>query len=122
MINRIIVEHVGCEDKMDFKKIFGKDENGWRGQLINLNVQEHLQSFCDLLNPFFKSVTIQNGFWETCYAEHGISELLCYTPTIRNYDEIADQHLFKIACKSFQCPQGIKLFQNRVLIHAKNPA
>lgn len=116
----VIIEHIGCEDKINFKKIFGKDKDGWRGQFINFNAEEYLQSYYDMFNPLFRSVTIKNGFWKTYYTEQGILELLKFTPTIRNFDEITDHDYFKMACEKFKCQQGIGLTQNRILIHAKN--
>lgn len=115
----IIIEHVGCEDKIEFKKIFGMDQNGWRGQFLDFHTNEFLQLFYERLIPDFQSVSISNGFWDTCYTEQGIQELLLYTPMIRNYDKISDQNHFEEACKIFKCQQGIKLRQNRVLVHAK---
>lgn len=117
----VIIEHVGCEDKIAFKKIFGKDDQGWRGQLINYNQLQYLQSFYELLNPLFESVSINNGFWKTKYNEKGILELLKFTPTIRNFNEITDHYFFKHACEKFNTQEGIELIQNRILIHAKSP-
>jgi ubiquinone/menaquinone biosynthesis C-methylase UbiE len=117
----VIIEHIGCEDKIDFKILFGKDENGWRGQFIDFNSDEYIQSFYDLLAPLFESVTITKGFWKTFYTEQGILELLKFTPTIRNFNETTDRNYFKMACELFKCEEGIGLTQNRILIHAKNP-
>ncbi len=117
----VIIEHIGCEDKLAFKTLFGKDENGWRGQFINYSPVEYIQSYYDLLNPLFESVKIKEGYWETYYTEKGILELLKFTPTIRNFNEVIDYNYFKMACDLFKSQEnGIALTQNRILIHAKN--
>src|SRR3990167_8097394 len=115
----VIIEHIGCEDKKDFKIHFGKDRNGWRGQFINHQKDEYLQFYYDLFNYFFDSVSIKNGFWKTYYTKQGILELLRFTPTIRNFNLATDDMLLEKACKTFKYPKGIALTQNRILIYAQ---
>lgn len=117
----VIVEHIGCEDKKDFKVFFGKDKDGWRGQFINCQVDRYIQSFIDMFREYFEFVTIKNGFWKTYYTEQGILDLLQYTPTINNFNLYTDIDHVKNACDTFRRPKGIELTQNRILIHAKNP-
>lgn len=116
----VIVEHIGCEDKKDFKIIFGKDEHGWRGQFLEYNKEEYLQSFYKQFSHFFDSVSITNGFWRTHYSNEGILELLQFTPTIRNFSMDADFPVLQKSLDKFKTSQGIPLIQNRILIHAKN--
>lgn len=117
----VIVEHIGCEDKKDFKILFGKDQDGWRGQFINYERDAYLKHYHDTISEFFDSVTIQNGFWNTYYTEQGILELLKFTPTIRNFNQITDNSALKSAYNIFKRLGGIVLTQNRILIHAKKP-
>lgn len=117
----VIVENVGCEDKKDFKILFGKDQDGWRGQFINYQQDEYLKYYRDMFCDYFASVSIANGFWKTYYTEQGILELLRFTPTIRNFDQITDNSALKSAYKIFKCERGIVLTQNRILINAQKP-
>ncbi len=116
----IIVEHIGCEDKKDFKYIFGKDSLGWRGQFLEFNEKEYIKNFFDLFSAYFNKVFIKNGFWKTTYTKKGILKLLKHTPTIRNYNYYLDKQFIKKALENFKTHQGITLIQNRVLIHATN--
>ena len=116
----VIVEHIGCEDKKDFKLIFGKDVDGWRGQFLDFQKEEYLQSFYKQFSQHFDSVLITNGFWRTHYSKEGVLELLQFTPTIRNFSMDADFHILQTSLDKFRTSQGITLVQNRILIHAKN--
>lgn len=117
----LIVEHVGCEDKKDFKTFFGKDEEGWRGQFLNYSLMNYIESYQTLFNNYFETVEIINGYWFTFYTEQGIIELLQHTPTIRNFNKDNDKNNMISAINKFKTPKGIRLQQNRVLIYAKNP-
>jgi ubiquinone/menaquinone biosynthesis C-methylase UbiE len=81
----VIVEHIHCEDKKDFKLLFGKDEEGWRGQFLNYLKDNYITHYKDMFSEFFSVVTIQEDYWDTFYTPQGLSELLHFTPTIRNY-------------------------------------
>jgi len=116
----VIIEHIGCEDKKDFKLFFGKDDEGWRGQFLEHQKDEYLDSFYRLFIQYFDHVSIENGFWRTYYNFQGIQELLQFTPTIRNFSFDTDAHFLEKAVIEFSTPQGIGLIQNRLLIHAKN--
>lgn len=117
----VIVEHIGCEDKKKFKELFGKDENGWRGQFINYSTNDYIKMYQELFEKYFNHVTIINGYWNTHYSLQGIEELLKYTPSIRNYNEQKDAGAVKQAYQLFKTQSGITLQQNRILIHAKSP-
>lgn len=116
-----IIEHIGCEDKKDFKILFGKDELGWRGQFIEFEKDEYLSHYYSMFDSYFSDISIQNGFWKTRYTKQGILELLKFTPTIRNFDAEKDTAALERGYEIFKCPNGISLVQNRILIHAKNP-
>lgn len=116
----VIIEHIGCEDKKAFKILFGKDKEGWRGQYLNDEKNNFLESYRKMFTPFFKNVSLHNGFWNTFYTETGILELLTYTPTIRGFNPCLDKHAIKNALEKFQTPQGIRLQQNRILLRAQN--
>lgn len=115
-----VIENIGCEDKIEFKQLFGKDSEGWRGQLIDYKKNDYIEYFYTAFGKFFKNVTIKNGFWYTYYTPTGLLELLKNTPTIRNFNIENDGHVLEKAMKLFSTPMGIRLQQNRVLIHAKN--
>jgi hypothetical protein len=115
-----IIEHIGCEDKKDFKLLFGKDSKGWRGQFLEYEKENYLQMYYARFSEFFTKVTIKNGFWNTLYTPEGLVELLQYSPTIRNFNEISDDIFVRQAIAEFSTPNGINLQQNRILIHAKN--
>ncbi len=117
---KVIIEHVGGEDKLTFKKFFGKDSNGWRGQFLNYIKNEHLDNLHQLLKKYFKNVTIKNGYWQTYYTKKGLLDLLYFTPTIRNFNFKKDYRALEKAIKHHQTSQGILLTQNRILIHANN--
>jgi ubiquinone/menaquinone biosynthesis C-methylase UbiE len=116
----VIIEHIGCEDKKELKILFGKDKDGWRGQFIEFQPDEYLQSYQNKFKSF-NFVSIKNGFWRTHYTEQGLLDLLRFTPTIRNFNESSDNQAVKNAFSFFKKPQGIELTQNRILIHAKKP-
>ena len=116
----LIAEHIGCEDKVAFKKFFGKDIHGWRGQFLNYNKNEFLNNFHKTLTEYFKVVSVSNGFWETFYTREGLLELLNFTPTIRNFDFQKDIEYLNKAINQHNTINGILLTQNRVLIYAKN--
>lgn len=116
----IIIEHIGCEDKKDFKKLFGKDNMGWRGQLIEYGKDEYLNLLAKDFSQYFEYVSIQNGFWNTYYTIEGLKQLLLNTPTIRNYQKESDKENFDTAIALFSTEKGIKLTQNRILIYARN--
>ena len=115
----VVIEHIGCEDKKEFKFLFGKDKDGWRGQFIKFQREEYLQYYQNIFNKLFDSVSIQNGYWNTSYTEQGLLDLLKFTPTIRNFDLNRDESALKYAIKIFNTPNGIELTQNRILIYAK---
>lgn len=117
----VIVEHIGCEDKKDFKILFGKDHEGSRGQFIDFKKEDYLKYYHDMFYNLFDTVSIQNGYWKTYYTEQGILELLKFTPTIRNFDIEKDIEALRKGYTLFQSTQGIVLTQNRILIHAKIP-
>lgn len=116
-----IVEHVGCEDKKKFKEYFGKDEDGWRGQLLHYHKDDYVGILQNWFEQFFSEVTVTDGTWNTYYTESGINSLLRNTPTIRGYSEQLDCKNTMSAINDLKTPRGIKITQNRVLIHAKNP-
>lgn len=114
----VIIEDIGCEDKKEFKILFGKDKEGWRGQNLNYEKNNFLESYRQMFTQFFKKVSLCNGFWNTFYTETVILELLTCTPTIRAFHPHLDEAAIKNALEKFQTPQGIKLQQNRILICA----
>lgn len=116
----VVIEHIGCEDKKDFKIMFGKDDEGWRGQFLDFQKEAYLESFDQAFHHYFNSVTIKNGFWRTHYSEEEILGLLQYTPTIRNFNVDRDCLALQTAIDYCKTDQGITLMQNRILIHAKN--
>jgi SAM-dependent methyltransferase len=116
----VIVEHINCEDKKDFKLLFGKDKDGWRGQFINHTKANYIAHYYNLFSEFFNEVTIKDGSWDTLYTHQGLTELLHYTPTIRNYNDQQDEASLKKAIQLFKTSQGIKLTQSRLLIKARN--
>lgn len=117
---KVIIEYIGCEDKMQFKKYFGKDENGWRGQLLNEKLDSYLTYFHDMFSDFFETVHIENGYWNTFYSKEGLIKLLNNTPTIRDFSP-KDYQFLDQAIKDFMTTDGIKLQQNRILIYAEHP-
>jgi len=116
----VIIEHPSCEDKKNFKLLFGRDKEGWRGQYLNDEKEHFLDNYLKIFKKFFREVTIQNGFWNTFYTEQGILELLEYTPAIRGFNKTLDAQTIENGIKQFHTENGIRLEQNRILICAKN--
>lgn len=116
----LIIEYPGCEDKKEFKELFGKDSDGWRGQFINYKRDEFIDIFYKTYKRYFNYIEIKNGFWNTYYTSNGIIELLKYTPTIRNFDLVKDKKALEFAIETFMTPHGIRLKQNRILMYATN--
>lgn len=116
----IFIEWIGCEDKVDFKSFFPDDEHGPRGQYMEFQLRKFIENLYISFEQHFEFVEIKNGYWETFYSENGLIQLLSHTPTIRNFDLNKDKTYLENAIQRFQTNNGIKLTQNRVLIHAKN--
>lgn len=118
-----INETFGCEDKLEFKKAFGKDREGnWRGQLISVNNNTCMHRYKrDLLQQHFGEIAITNGFWNTYYTQQGLLELCEFTPTISGFDRDKDRDHFNDATQKLMTEKGIKIKQNRLLIIAKKP-
>ncbi|OGT34960.1 MAG: hypothetical protein A3F11_06315 [Gammaproteobacteria bacterium RIFCSPHIGHO2_12_FULL_37_14] len=116
----VIIEHIGSEDKKEFKILFGKDSKGWRGQFIGYQRKSYLFHYFELFFDIFNIVSIENGYWQTYYTEEGLLQLLKFTPTIRNFDIIKDRKALDKAIARMNTPHGILLTQNRILIYAKN--
>lgn len=117
---KIIIEYIGCQDKIQFKKYFGKDNQGWRGQLIDETPESYIDNFKNMFSKFFETVRIENGYWNTFYSKEGLIKLLNNTPTIRNFSE-KDHKILDHAINELITPHGIKLQQNRILIYAERP-
>ncbi|MFO1259413.1 MAG: methyltransferase domain-containing protein [Gammaproteobacteria bacterium] len=117
----VLIELLGCEDKKDFKLFFGADGNGLRGQYLNFKSEEYVSNIYERFQKFFRSVSIQNGFWNTCYSQKGILKLLANTPTIRGYNYQHDKINIKNAIQGLSTPSGIKIKQNRMLLYATDP-
>ncbi|SRR5579883_665069 len=116
----VIIEHIGCEDKKEFKLLFGKDEQGWRGQFLDYQKDEFLDSFYKKFSLLFNSVSITEGYWRTLYSPDGLLELLKFTPTIRNFNLNSDIPIFQKWLAQLENKEKIPLIQNRILIKAKN--
>ncbi len=118
-----INETIGCEDKLEFKKAFGKDmEGNWRGQLISVDNNTRMHRYKrDLLQQHFEKIAITNGFWNTYYTEQGLLQLCEFTPTISGFDRDKDRYIFNDITQKLVTEKGIKIKQNRLLIIAKKP-
>lgn len=116
----VFIEWIGCEDKIDFKSFFPDDDHGPRGQYVQFRLNVFIKNLYTAFEKYFNFVEVKNGYWETFYSKHGLIELLSHTPTIRSFDFHKDKSYLENAIQKFQTNNGIKLTQNRVLIHAKN--
>ncbi len=116
-----ILEYVGCEDKKSFKRFFGKDTLGWRGQFLEHEPEAFLATCKQAFLPYFGQVRLQNGHWRTFYTRKGVEMLLQYTPTIRHYNYHADQESLEKAINACTKNGRICLAQNRVLLYAQHP-
>lgn len=115
-----INETIGCEDKLEFKRVFGKDANGhWRGQRMLLDNATFIHQLRTLLEPRFQEINIANGFWETYYTPQGLLELCECTPTISEFNVEKDKPSFDAVINRLMTEKGIKLMQNRLLITAR---
>jgi SAM-dependent methyltransferase len=115
----MILEHIGCEDKKDFKLLFGSDEYGLRGQFIDFEKEQYIDMLYSSFSEFFHKVVIKEGYWNTFYTYQGLLELLSHTPTIRNYNKNDTITLDNFVQKNNK--QGlIELTQNRILIYASD--
>lgn len=118
----LIIEHLGCQDKYSLKKYFD-DQNSSekRGQYLEYNNQQQLINIEEEFYKYFNIVEIKNGFWKTAYTHDGIRELLKYTPTIKNYNEVSDYEKLACALKElteYSSERKVILEQNRILIIA----
>ena len=115
-----IVERVGDHDKHKLKKLFGKDEKGWRGYLYtdDENSTPMKDIYTAEFSRFFRNVTVQNGFWKTYYTPKNLIKLLKHAPTVRDFNKDTDQEFIETAIKEFNTEKGIEIIQNRLLICA----
>ncbi len=114
-----ILEKIGDRDKWSFKKEFGFDEEGLRGQFSNLPAGERAKEYKGEFGEIFSDVTVQNGFWETYYSMEGLLLLLEQTPTIRRFDRENDIEALQRIQRKYSTPEGLKTTQNRILIVAR---
>lgn len=115
----VIIESVGCRDKEKLKRFFGKDDEGWRGQFLEYEIEKFLETLNQDFSPHFDKVSIKNGYWETFYEPAGIMALLKNTPTIRNYNEQKDKHALDTALSNLTKEGKITLLQNRTMLYAE---
>ncbi len=113
-----IVEKIGDRDKWDFKILFGKDSEGFRGQFCDYSKGERAIEYKNEFSQKFNSVSIVNGFWKTYYSLEGLMLLFEETPTIRDFNRIQDLSIVNEIEKKYMTEKGIVTTQNRILIKA----
>jgi len=114
-----IVETSGNRDKENIKRLFGQDEQGWRGQRIDFDDGELQKVYQQRFSAYFKDIKIREGSWRTHYTYEGIIALLTETSTVRKFDKIADSKALAEIVNKFTTENGIESEQQRILIIAK---
>jgi len=114
-----VIETSGNKDKENIKRLFGKDDQGWRGQRIGFEDNELQQLYHQKFSQYFNDVKIKDGFWKTYYTYEGIIALLTETSTVRNFDMKADSKIIEEVTNKLTTASGIESEQHRILIIAR---
>lgn len=111
-----ILESIGPRDQESVKRPFGTDEDGHRGQYLDLDEEGFLSFLEHTLQGLFESVRLFNGFWNTRYRLEEIPLLLASTPLVRNFDAVRDQAVLAAINRANSGSGILKTTQNRVLV------
>lgn len=115
-----ILEKVGDHDKKELKKMFGKDDQGWRGYLYTDDADTPQKNSIEKeFKNAFSELTIKIGDWDTYYSMKDLIKLLEETPTVRNFNSSSDKPILDKIEQELITKDGIKITQNRLLIMAK---
>jgi SAM-dependent methyltransferase len=117
----LIMEKLGEQDKHRLKEFFGRDYQGWRGQLYDWMPGERLRSCREHYEVDFDIHVLNEGWWNTYYTREGLELLLEQTSVIRGFDAQADQATLDLVEAELSAPRGILLPQHRILIVAQKP-
>jgi ubiquinone/menaquinone biosynthesis C-methylase UbiE len=113
-----IIENHGGADKINIKREFGSDKNGWRGQFMNNTPEQIAEIHKQMFVSRFKRVEMREGNWKTYYTRSGLEQLLNNTPLIRNYNHTKDKALFEKVIEKYNTEKGIETTQHRILVTA----
>lgn len=86
----LIVETQGADDKRELKKIFGKDELGWRGTLLPDNTKNRIDRLTKYANTFFEIDQLHQIKFNTKIKLQYLIELFEMTNEIRNFNKNKD--------------------------------
>lgn len=114
-----ILEKIGESDKLNFKKEFGFDKDGCRGQFSYLLRGEMAKIYKREFGELFSEVFVREGFWKTYYSMEGLLLLLEQTPTIRSFNRKHDEKALHEIQIKYSTSRGIETTQHRILIIAK---
>lgn len=89
------IEALLPDDKGEIKRAFGEDALGARGYLYGQTVEERMMYLEKSVRAFFSIEDISFFEQKTTLSEQGFLELLALTPTIRGFDEKADESVLK---------------------------
>ncbi len=117
----VIIERVGEQDKLNFKKMFGNNENGRsRGQNCEFEYGDLAGEYVrELIRVGFCDVKVCSGKWKTWYSREGLLKLFQATPTVQSFDLQKDAPIIENIVQKYRTNHGILTLQHRYLIIAQ---
>lgn len=111
----LVVEALCCDDKIELKTAFGKDEFGWRGRNLSKSPSEGLNYLGRMIKPFFNIESMDIVTFNTTLTREGLIELLLTTPTIRGFSPKSDKHIID----ELTPDNKVTITERRVIITAR---
>ncbi len=106
------------KDQASIKRAFGRDEDGWRGQSLNLIPHSVYIQRYNRISLLTDQFSIRMGRWNTWYTPQALEYFLEQVPIIRHFNNTRDRK--KLACLIAQQDERgeIKTVQERILLVA----
>lgn len=89
----VIIELPGADDKRELRKLFGKDQLGWRARLLDDNTNDQTERLKKSMSPFFANINIRIISFSTRIKTDNLIRLLQMTGDIRNFDYQRDRNI-----------------------------
>ena len=111
----LIVETQGADDKRELKKVFGKDELGWRGTLLSDNAKNRIDRLTKCINTFFDIDQLNQIKFITKIKLQYLIELFEMTNEIRNFNKDEDLRVLE---KMLDNEGNVEFEEERIIIVA----
>ncbi|WP_062261590.1 class I SAM-dependent methyltransferase [Endozoicomonas arenosclerae] len=108
-------------DQASIKQAFGRDEDGWRGQSLNLiDHSVYIQRY-NRIRQLTDCFSIRIGRWRTWYSPEALKYFLEQVPIVRNFDPVKDSRTLQRLIDQQDKKGEIKTVQERILVVARKP-